>query len=128
VVAVVLLIVVAVVGVVLVYLWFTGYLGKSVGAAGQAGAAERFKVESASLAADGTVRLYIRNLGGDPVEVKTIYVYPAGSPNPICVKHGVDAAIPPGTVATVYGCCGVAYCSGCGRCDVGVSVVLRLLG
>jgi hypothetical protein len=68
---------------------------------GPAGAAERFKVESASLAADGTVRLYIRNLGGAPVDVGTIYVYPAGSLNPICVGHGVNAAIPPGTVAAV---------------------------
>jgi hypothetical protein len=105
VVATVLLIVVAVVGVVLVYLWFSGYLGKYIGAAGQAvgpaGAAERFKVESASLAADGTVRLYIRNLGGAPVDVGTIYVYPAGSLNPICVGHGVNAAIPPGTLAEV---------------------------
>jgi hypothetical protein len=66
VVAAVLLIVVVVVGVVLVYLWFSGYLGKSAGAAGQAGAVERFKVESASLAADGSVRLFIRNIGGAP--------------------------------------------------------------
>jgi FlaG/FlaF family flagellin (archaellin) len=101
VVATVLLIVVAVVGVVLVYLWFSGYLGKSTSMAGQAGAAERFKVESASLAADGTVRIYIRNLGGTPVNVSTIYVYPVGSLNPICVKHGVNAAISPGTVAAV---------------------------
>jgi archaellum component FlaF (FlaF/FlaG flagellin family) len=105
VVATVLLIVVAVVGVVLVYLWFSGYLGKATSAAGQtvgpAGAAERFKVESASLAADGTVLLLIRNLGGAPVEVKTIYVYREGSLNPICVGQGVNAAIPPGTTAEV---------------------------
>jgi hypothetical protein len=70
VVATVLLIVAAVVGVMLVYLWFSGYLGKSTSMMGQAvgpaGAAERFKVEAASLAADGTVRLYIRNMGGTP--------------------------------------------------------------
>jgi hypothetical protein len=101
VVAVVLLIVVAVVGVVLVYLWFSSYLGKATGAAGQVATAERFKVESASLAADGTVRLYIRNLGGAPVEVKTIYMYREGSQNPLCVKQDVKAVIPPNTLAAV---------------------------
>ncbi len=101
VVAAVLLIVVAVVGVVLVYLWFTGYIGKYTGAADQASAAERYKVESASLAADGTVRLFIRNYGGTPVKIETIYVYPAGSQNPICVGRGINTEISPGTIAAV---------------------------
>jgi uncharacterized protein (UPF0333 family) len=101
VVAAVLLIVVVVVGVVLVYLWFSGYLSKSAGAAGQAGAVERFKVESVSLAADGTVRLFIHNIGGASLNISTIYVYPVGSQNPICVKQGVNVVIAPRTVATV---------------------------
>ena len=97
----VLLIVVAVVGAVLVYLWFSGYLSKQTSAANQAGTAERFKVESASLAADGSVRLVIRNIGGAPVEVNTIYVYPTGSLKPLCVKQGVNTVKPPGTKAPV---------------------------
>jgi len=101
VVAVVLLIVVVVVGVVLVYLWFSGYLGKSVGVASQAVAAEMFKVEVASLTPDGTVRLFIRNIGGAPVHVSTVYVYPVGSLNPLCVKHGINTVISPGTLAAV---------------------------
>jgi FlaG/FlaF family flagellin (archaellin) len=79
VVAAMLLVVVAVFGVVLVYLWFTGYVGRSAGVAGQAVAAEMFKVESAFLAADGSVRLLIRIIGGVSVNVSTVYVYLDGS-------------------------------------------------
>jgi len=60
-----------------------------------------FKVEAASLAADGSVRLFIRNIGGAPVHVSTVYVYPVGSLNPPCVKHGINAVISPGTPAAV---------------------------
>jgi hypothetical protein len=90
-----------VVVVVLVYLWFSGYLDKHTNVAGQAGAAERFKVKGAFLAADGSVVLLIRNYGGDPVKVDAIYVYPVDSPKPLCVKQGVNVVIPPGTLATV---------------------------
>jgi len=62
---------------------------------------QMFKVEAASLAADGSVRLFIRNIGGAPVHVSTVYVYPVGSLNPPCVKHGINAVISPGTLAAV---------------------------
>jgi hypothetical protein len=101
VVAAVLLIVVAVLGVVLVYWLFSGYVGRFPGVEGQAVAAEMFKVESAFLAADGSVKLLIRNIGGAPVNVSTIYVYPVGSLNPLCVKHGINTVISPGTLAAV---------------------------
>jgi hypothetical protein len=101
VVAAVLLIVVAVLGVVLVYWLFSGYVGRFTGVAGQAVAAEMFKVESASLAANGSVKLLIRNIGGAPVNVSTIYVYPVGSLNPLCVKHGINTVISPGTLAAI---------------------------
>jgi len=74
VVAILMLILVVVVGLVLVYLWFSGYVGRYTAEAGQAVAAEKFKVEAASLAADGSVRLFIRNIGGAPVHVSTVYV------------------------------------------------------
>ena len=101
VVAAMLLVVVAVFGVVLVYLWFTGYVGRSAGVAGQAMAAEMFKVESAFLAADGSVRLLIRNIGGVSVNVSTVYVYLDGSLNPLCVNHCINAVIPPGALNAV---------------------------
>jgi len=99
VVAVVLLIAVVVVGAALVYLWISGYLSKSTSVAGEAVAVEELKVESASLDADGVVRLFIRNLGEAPVNISTIYVYPEGSLKPLCVKQGVKVVIPPGTLS-----------------------------
>ena len=82
VVAAVLLIIV--VGVVLVYLWFSGYVGRYTAEAGQAVAAEKFKVEAASLAADGSVRLFIRNIGGAPANVYSIRVSSRLAEPPMC--------------------------------------------
>ena len=107
-VAAVLLIVVAVIGAVLVYLWFAGYVTKATSQAEQMAASEKLKIEAASLTAgtdgSGTATLYIRNLGGDPVQVVDAYVFKPGSTNVLCKASSVNAdpnPIPSGQSSTV---------------------------
>jgi type II secretory pathway pseudopilin PulG len=100
-VAAVLLIVVAVIGAVLVYLWFAGYVTKSTSQAEQLAASEKLKIEAASLTTGGDITLYVRNLGGTPVTINTIYVFTPGTTSPICYKDGVGKTISPGAMDTV---------------------------
>jgi archaellum component FlaG (FlaF/FlaG flagellin family) len=95
VVAAVLLIVVAVIGAVLVYVWFTGYVTKATSQAESAATSERLKIEAASLTAydNGSARLtlYMRNIGGDAVKLRGLYVFRPGSLNALC-SIGVPGA------------------------------------
>jgi len=104
-VAAVLLIVVAVIGAVLVYLWFAGYVTKATSQAEQMAASEKLKIEAANLTATGrTATLYIRNLGGDNVNLVTAYVLRPGTISPICTNNtliGKLQPIAPGQLATV---------------------------
>ena len=103
-VAAVLLIVVAVIGAVLVYLWFAGYVTKSTSQAEQLAASEKLKIEAASLTTGGKITLYVRNLGGTPVTINTIYVFTPGTTSPICYNN-VRETISPGDVDTVSVTC-----------------------
>jgi len=104
-VAAVLLIVVAVIGAVLVYLWFAGYVTKATSQAEQMAASERLKIEAASLRAavngSGTATLYVRNLGGDAVQVVQAYVFKPGSTNVLCTVSITASPIPPGQLSTI---------------------------
>jgi FlaG/FlaF family flagellin (archaellin) len=87
-VAAVLLIVVAVIGAMLVYVWFTGYVTKATSQADSTATSEKLKIEAASLTVytngSGTLKLYTRNIGGDTVRLKGLYVYRPGSLNALC--------------------------------------------
>ena len=100
-VAAVLLIVVAVIGAVLVYLWFAGYVTKSTSQAEQLAASEKLKIEAANLTTSGDVGLYVRNLGGAPVNITTIYVLTPGTLNPLCVKSQLKHEIDPGELKSI---------------------------
>ena len=95
VVAAVLLIVVAVIGAVLVYVWFTGYVTKATSQAESAAISERLKIEAVSFTFinNGSVRLtlYMRNIGGDAVKLRGLYVFRPGSLNALC-SIGVPGA------------------------------------
>ena len=110
-VAAVLLIVVAVIGAVLVYLWFAGYITKSTSQAEQLAASEKLKIEGAKLTTGGDVELYIRNLGGAPVIIDTIYVFTPGTVTPVCYAEGLTYTVNPGAVyrlvGTISGCSGI---------------------
>jgi len=85
-VAAVLLIVVAVIGAVLIYLWFAGYVTKTTSQAEQMAASEKLKIEAANLtdSTRPTAILYVRNLGGTPVNITTAYLLKAGTSIPEC--------------------------------------------
>jgi len=112
-VAAVLLIVVAVIGAVLTYLWFAGYVTKATSQAEQMAASEKLKIEAANLtAATRTATLYVRNLGGDNVNLKTAYILRPGTISPICIADvasnqgliqvdGAQQPIAPGHLAVV---------------------------
>jgi len=90
-VAAVLLIVVAVIGAVLTYLWFAGYVTKATSQAEQMAASEKLKIEAANLTATTrTATLYVRNLGGDNVNLKTAYILRPGTISPICIANVAD--------------------------------------
>jgi len=85
-VAAVLLIVVAVIGAVLTYLWFAGYVTKATSQAEQMAASEKLKIEAANLTAtQKSAILYIRNMGGDNVNLRTAYILRPGTISPICI-------------------------------------------
>jgi len=104
-VAAVLLIVVAVIGAALVYLWFAGYVTKATSQAESMAASEKLKIEAASLTAagdgSGTVTLYIRNLGGDPVKLQRAYVFKPGSTNVLCTDTITADPIQPGLMSII---------------------------
>jgi FlaG/FlaF family flagellin (archaellin) len=104
-VAAVLLIVVAVIGAVLVYLWFAGYVTKATSQAESMAASEKLKIEAASLTAGqggaGTATLYVRNLGGDAVQVVQAYVFKPGSTNVLCAAPITASPIQPGHMSTI---------------------------
>ena len=103
-VAAVLLIVVAVVGAVLIYLWFAGYVTKTTSQAEQMAASEKLKIEAASLTTNGVVTLYVRNLGGDKVNITTAYILRPGTMTPICGPAppiNGTVTINPGTLSAV---------------------------
>jgi len=87
-VAAVLLIVVAVIGATLVYVWFTGYVTKATSQADTTATSEKLKIEAASFTflTNGSVRLtlYTRNIGGDAVRLRGLYVFRPGSLNALC--------------------------------------------
>jgi len=87
-VAAVLLIVVAVIGAMLVYVWFTGYVTKATSQAETTATSEKLKIEAASLTVytngSGTLKLYMRNIGGDAVRLRGLYVFRPGSLNALC--------------------------------------------
>jgi archaellum component FlaG (FlaF/FlaG flagellin family) len=87
-VAAVLLIVVAVIGAMLVYVWFTGYVTKATSQAETTATSEKLKIEAASLTVNtdgsGTLKLYMRNIGGDAVRLRGLYVFRPGSLNALC--------------------------------------------
>jgi len=87
-VAAVLLIVVAVIGAMLVYVWFTGYVTKATSQAESTATSEKLKIEAASLTVytnrSGTLKLYMRNIGGDAVKLRGLYVFRPGSLNALC--------------------------------------------
>ena len=101
-VAAVLLIVVAVIGAMLVYVWFTGYVTKATSQADTAATSEKLKIEAASLTVytngSGTLKLYMRNIGGDAVKLRGLYVFRPGSLNALC-SRGIPGfpTIGPGT-------------------------------
>jgi len=94
-VAAVLLIVVAVIGAVLVYLWFAGYVTKTTSQAEQMAASEKLKIEAAKLTAGSTATLYIRNLGGDNVNLVTAYLLRPGTISPICINSTLVSKLQP---------------------------------
>ena len=97
--AAVLLIVVAVIGAVLVYLWFAGYVTRATSQAEQISASEKLKIEAAELTTGRTVKLHIRNLGGDAASLKHIYVLKPGSITPVCSHQlSTPTTLNPGTV------------------------------
>jgi len=89
-VAAVLLIVVAVIGAVLVYLWFAGYVTKTTSQAEQMAASEKLKIEAAMLDTTPQAILYIRNLGGDKVQLTTAYILRPGTLTPICISTTIN--------------------------------------
>jgi len=103
-VAAVLLIVIAVIGAVLIYLWFAGYITKSTSQAEQLAASEKLKIEAASLDDTGEATLYVRNLGGDTVNLVTAYILRPGTITPICDPEdltGTPITINPGALEEV---------------------------
>ena len=107
VVAAVLLIVVAVIGAVLVYVWLTGYVTKATSQAESTATSERLKIEAASFTFynNGSVRLtlYTRNIGGDAVKLRGLYVFRPGSLNALC-SIGIPGfpTIDPGYYRAIY--------------------------
>ena len=104
VVAAVLLIVVAVIGAMLVYVWLTGYVTKATSQAESTATSERLKIEAASLnGTTGVLTLYVRNIGGDAVKLRGLYVFRPGSLNALC-SIGVPGfpTIAPGSYYAIY--------------------------
>lgn len=124
-VAAVLLIVVAVIGAVLIYLWFSGYVTKTTSQAEQMAASEKLKIEVANLTATTPPKavLYIRNLGGAPVNIVTAYLLKPGTAGAICspVTITPPVQIDPGTLGRV----GVDF-SGC-TVQAGTDYVIKLV-
>ncbi len=126
VVAAVLLIVVAVIGAVLIYLWFAGYITKTTSQAEQMTAAEKLKIEAASLRAGtggaGNATLHVRNLGGDTATLVYAYILRPGSLSALCTATITDASIQPGQVLPVS----IRFPAGCGI-NAGHDYVIKLI-
>jgi len=96
-VAAVLLIVVAVIGAVLVYLWYSGYVTRATSQAEQLSSAEQLKIEAVEVS-NGTVTIYVRNVGSVPITVDSAYVLDSIKLTAVCSNTGLSVNIPAGSV------------------------------
>lgn len=98
--AAILLIVIAVIGAVLLYVWFTGFLGAATGQASRFAVQESLKIDAVSLSASPpALTVYVRNLGGVPVVVSSVYVADSVTGNAVCGATSLSEAVEPYSVS-----------------------------
>ncbi len=97
-VATVLLIIIAVAAGVLIWVWLHGFAEKNPTA--QPTLQEQFKIDSVSVN-DGTVTVYVRNIGQVEDNISAVYILDAVSGNTVCENTNVNQNVSVGLVASV---------------------------
>ena len=96
--AVLLLIVITVTAPLLTYLWVLGYIGSAQRSGQPSQLEEKIKIDGVKVS-DGTVTIYVRNIGSVRVVIQAAYILNATTGTVIDAKTDLNVGLDPGEVS-----------------------------